>query len=116
MDSIQEAIVKAVTKDGRTTYLIARAASMDPSHLVRVIDGKAGLSFRMLERLMVTLGLVLVPRERGPRVAPSQEAPKPTLVQAHEALRESLPAPVLPRPVPGLSQYQLNKRKSLGMD
>ena len=64
MSKIIKAIQKAIEKSGKTRYRLWQETDIDQSHLRKVLNGEARLSYENLERLAEALGLEIIVRPK----------------------------------------------------
>lgn len=64
MSKIIDAIRKAIESSGKTRYRLWQETGIDQSHLRKVLNGEARLSYENLELLADALGLEIIVRPK----------------------------------------------------
>jgi transcriptional regulator with XRE-family HTH domain len=67
MESLLDAIRKAIERSGQTRYRIAKGTGVSQAHLSRLMSGERGLSVESLELLADHLGLRITVRPKHQR-------------------------------------------------
>lgn len=67
-------IRSAIADDGRTTYALAKDSGVDEASIRRFVSRERSLSLESADRLACALGLALVRKGRGRKVASVKES------------------------------------------